>query len=76
MTPAFALILAAAASQGGDGVAQDRQQSVRESAIRSEARAAVTILKPEIIDFAEAKGRGERARIRRDADGTVWLEFS
>ncbi|WBY17303.1 hypothetical protein PF049_03870 [Erythrobacteraceae bacterium WH01K] len=75
MTPAFALILAAA-SQGGDGVARDGRQSVSESGVRTEARATVTILKPEIIDFAEAKGRGERARIRRDADGTVWLEFS
>ncbi|GMN14800.1 hypothetical protein [Altererythrobacter sp. MTPC7] len=76
MTPAFALILVATASQGGDGVVREGQQSVRESTIRSEARAAVTILKPEIIDFSEMKGRGERARIRRDADGTVWLEFS
>ena len=76
MTPAFALILAAVASQGGDGAAREGQRSVRESGVRTEARAAVTILKSEIIDFAEAKGRGEGARIRRDADGTVWLEFS
>lgn len=72
MNLALAIVLAASASQASDASMRDEIMA----RARSEARASVTILQPEIIDFQAVKERGERARVRRDAAGTLWIEFS
>ena len=72
MNLALAIVLAASGSQASDAAMRDEIMA----RARSDARASVTILQPEIIDFQAVKDRGERARVRRDAAGTLWIEFS
>ncbi len=72
MTHALAIVLAASGSQASDASMRDEIMA----RARSDARASVTILQPEIIDFQAVKERGERAKVRRDAAGTLWIEFS
>ena len=72
MNLALAIVLAASGSQASDAAMRDEIMAKA----RSDARASVTILQPEIIDFQAVKDRGERARVRRDAAGTLWIEFS
>lgn len=72
MTHALAIVLAASGSQASDASMRDEIMA----RARSDARASVTILQPEIIDFHAVKERGERAKVRRDAAGTLWIEFS
>ena len=73
----FAIALALTAS--GPAMTRDVfDSSMRASTLhvaRTEARASVTIMQPEAIDFSVLKARGERAKIRRDDRGTTWLEF-
>ena len=72
MNLALAIVLAASGSQASDAAMRDEIMA----RARSDARASVTILQPEIIDFQAVKDHGERARVRRDAAGTLWIEFS
>ncbi len=84
MNLALALFLTASASGvsgaategSGNGAANSAARDAMIAATRAEGRASVTILQPEVIDFDAMKARGERAKLRRDAAGTVWLEFS
>ena len=76
MNFAIALVL----TTSGPGLALEASDAAMRDAIlrqsHAQARASVTILQPEMIDFRNLKARGERAKIRRDAFGTIWLEFS
>ncbi|WP_379548265.1 hypothetical protein ACFCW2_03655 [Qipengyuania sp. DSG2-2] len=80
MNLALALFLTASASgvsgAAPDGASSGAARDAMIAATRAEGRASVTILQPEVIDFDAMKERGERAKLRRDAAGTVWLEFS
>ena len=76
----FVLALAATTAAGAAPVAADAtRRDAMIGAARASARAGVTILQPATIDIdAAARGEGDRARttIRRDARGTLWVEFS
>ena len=78
MSIAIAIVALAAGSGGvADRPAGEPPVQARATARqRGAARASVTILKPERINFERPTQRGERVRVHRDRHGTTWIEFS